>query len=410
MHSLGAKTELMLRYWLEQLSKKRWADMGAPLSREAVWRTLTGSLLVMAVCVTVWQITTPSTEVITLSLTSDNETVRAIFKHVQRNADGSIDFLFNVPRDEPPTVQPDTSTARPVVRLSYPLTLDSPYLINSVNLCPPGWPIDYIIVVHSAIFNYPRRRIIRETYGSARLFGLVTQRVVFLLGQTGSLADTRLIQEEAMTHKDIVQGRFLDSYHNLTHKGVLGYRWVSEHCPQAKFVIKIDDDVFLNPFKLVQEVLPRYQNKSRQIACHVRRIGASVVVRGKGKWVVHEDEFRGQRAYPFEYCNGYFVILTGDLIRPLFRAARINPFFWIDDVYLFGILPATVGGTTFSDLRPQLTLSFNVAKPCFVKDGAKCRYLAVSQWRADEPETLWYLLLSNITKTVKRELIVHPKF
>ncbi|XP_059171832.1 beta-1,3-galactosyltransferase 1-like [Physella acuta] len=404
MYSLDAKTEFMPRNLKKLLGK-----IGAHLNRSAVWRGLTGSLLLMAVCVTVWQIATPSTEVITLSLTSGNETVRAIFKHVQQNADGSIDFLFNVPRDEPPTMQPDTSTARPVVRLSYPLTLDSPYLINSVNLCPPGWPIDYIIVVHSAIFNYPRRRIIRETYGSARLFGLVTQRVVFLLGQTGSLAATTLIQEEAMTHKDIVQGRFLDSYHNLTHKGVLGYRWVSEHCPQAKFVIKIDDDVFINPFKLIQEVLPLYKNKSRHIACHLRPNGTSIILRGAGKWMVEEDEFRGHKYYPFDYCNGYFVIITSDLIRPMLKAARINPFFWIDDVYLFGILPATVGGTTFIDLLPQLSLQLGVAKDCFEKNGANCKFLAVSEWPREEPDTLWYLVLSNLTATVMRELNVFPK-
>ena len=35
----------------------------------------------------------------------------------------------------------------------------------------------------------------------------------------------------------------MDTYENLTYKAVLGLRWIIDHCQQAKFVLKIDDDV-----------------------------------------------------------------------------------------------------------------------------------------------------------------------
>lgn len=229
---------------------------------------------------------------------------------------------------------------------------------------------------------------------------------MFLLGTTTDPIVTKSIQEEAFLYRDIVQGQFLDSYHNLTHKGVLGYRWISEHCPQAKIIIKIDDDVFVNPFQLVKEILPQYVNKTRHIACHLRPGGTSPIVRGKGKWQVHEDEFRGQKHYPFDYCNGYFVIITSDLIRPMLNAARLNPFFWIDDVYLFGILPATVGSVKFVNIRDRLTLTFNNGKQCFQDKGANCTLIAVSQWKAEDSDKLWYMVLSSLSDSVKKELNV----
>lgn len=264
----------------------------------------------------------------------------------------------------------------------------------------------YISSPSSATAYFVRRRAIRETYGSQKLFGNILQRVVFLLGTTNDPATSRSIQEEAFLHRDIVQGRFIDSYHNLTHKGILGLRWVTEYCPQAKIIIKIDDDVFINPFKLVQDVLPRFRNKTRLISCHLRRSGTSIIVRGKGKWMVHDDEFKDLRYYPFDYCNGYFVIITPDIILPMLKAARLNPFFWIDDVYLFGMLPATIGSTKFVDIKAALALKYDLGNKCYQENGAKCKYLAVSQWRPLEPEKFWYLVLSNLTMAVKRELHV----
>ena len=49
---------------------------------------------------------------------------------------------------------------------------------------------------------------------------------------------------------DIVQGGFIDAYSNMTYKNIFGKLWVSEFCPQAKFVIKSDDDMFIDMFAL----------------------------------------------------------------------------------------------------------------------------------------------------------------
>ena len=44
------------------------------------------------------------------------------------------------------------------------------------------------------------------------------------------------------------KGSFMDSYHYLTYKSIMGTYWASHYCEQADFVIKTDDDVFDDMF------------------------------------------------------------------------------------------------------------------------------------------------------------------
>lgn len=241
----------------------------------------------------------------------------------------------------------------------------------------------------------------RRTFAAKFLFTKVHQAIVFLLGLTNDPVTTARIQQEAIMYGDIVQGDFVDSYHNLTHKGVMGYRWITENCPQAKFIVKIDDDVFLNPFKLVNDFFPKLDYKNgRQLACQVRPKNTSPIVRGKSKWKVAEEEFKGLKYYPIPYCNGYFVIITSDLIEPMLRAVRKNPFFWVDDVYLFGLLPATVGNVTFINISKNLTLKFDLGNDCYAKNGLNCTLLGVAQWKNGRETTLWNMVMKLLPESV----------
>lgn len=83
------------------------------------------------------------------------------------------------------------------------------------------------------------RRAIRSTWGK-------DLHLVFLLGETNSSQTQQALEQENHVHHDLVQGSFLDSYRNLTYKHVSGLKWTTYHCPGATYVLKTDDDVFLN--------------------------------------------------------------------------------------------------------------------------------------------------------------------
>ena len=70
------------------------------------------------------------------------------------------------------------------------------------------------------------------------------------IGKGEDKALQKQINKESEKHGDIIQGDFLDTYHNLSFKEVMGNLWVSEFCEQAEFVVKTDDDQFVDLYEV----------------------------------------------------------------------------------------------------------------------------------------------------------------
>lgn len=67
-----------------------------------------------------------------------------------------------------------------------------------------------------------------------------------MLGLPSQAAKQEELDRENSEHHDIIQGNFLDTYYNLTYKSVMGHLWVSQFCRQAEFVVKTDDDIYVD--------------------------------------------------------------------------------------------------------------------------------------------------------------------
>ena len=285
---------------------------------------------------------------------------------------------------------------------TVPLTVNKDFLVTPTNLCPLDTPLDYLVMVHTAVGNTDRRQGIRDTYGQV-LFKQPVGRVVFLLGTTENQTLTQIVRKEAATYNDVVVGDFHDSYHNLTLKGVAGLKWTNEFCPGVKMVIKVDDDVFVNIFKLVRFMAPPFINKTRQLKCLFHPAWTKAVMRDGSKWNVDKSEFKGVQHFPIDHCDGFFVMISGDLIQPLLEAASVVPFFWIDDVYLFGLLPYTIGDVDIVSCLDHLTFSTGDASTCMDKFGIYCTYYAVSQnyFSIKHFHHMWTRQKKQVTEGVK---------
>ena len=55
---------------------------------------------------------------------------------------------------------------------------------------------------------------------------------------------------EAINTNDIVIEDFEDTYLNLTLKSTFMLKWMLDQCSEAKFVMKVDDDMFVHPANL----------------------------------------------------------------------------------------------------------------------------------------------------------------
>ncbi|KAI8772195.1 beta-1,3-galactosyltransferase 1 [Biomphalaria glabrata] len=282
------------------------------------------------------------------------------------------------------------------------------YVMHNPRLCQGVDVVDFIIIVHSAPANLERRKRIRESFAKESLFLPFHVRVAFLLGRTTNQTLDDLVRKEHLVNNDSVAGDFIDSYHNLTFKGVMGYRWVSEHCRNAKFVLKIDDDVIVNTFALLQSFY-KHMNRKRSIFCNVWQANTMEILR-QGKWQVSDHIFRNHHTFPYSYCSGFVVILTADLMAPLSQAARLTPFFWIDDVYLFGMLPYVVGGVTFHHycLDQFLSLQEQVLMRCLNTSNIECSVFA-SVVRDNSFWFIWDMILhkhNSMPWSIETELVV----
>jgi Galactosyltransferase len=128
---------------------------------------------------------------------------------------------------------------------------------------------------------------------------------------------------------------------NLTLKAVAASRWIAVYCKRANYIMKADDDVFVNVFTLMRYIYHLFASGSRSRLIHGYVWKHSYVER-VGKWAVPFTD-RSATFYP-DYCAGLAYITTGDVARALYRMSLRIRFFWIEDVYMTGDLVTALGG------------------------------------------------------------------
>lgn len=271
-------------------------------------------------------------------------------------------------------------------------TVKGSYALENPELCSSVEDLDIIIIIHSSPEHFQRRLAIRSSWANDAFYKhLATVKVLFLLGQTKDTLIQDTINREFNHFKDMLQGDFKDDYHNLTLKGVMAYKWLTERCRNARFVMKVDDDISVNMFKVFTEVYPKYKNAAMQITCnHIEPNTMPILRQNDSKWFVNENHFRGMDSFPTDYCSGFFILFTNDMIPALYESSKVTPFFWIDDVYLYGLVPSNVPNITYVGLTgPWHQLSGQEALVCYKNLTATCPFLVAGAGAITEMEELW---------------------
>ena len=250
------------------------------------------------------------------------------------------------------------------------------FLLNS-DPCSGSERIELLVLVTSHPGHVDLRGAFRRALPSTALRSFNMRRM-FLLGrintqQTGyRQVDQSIIEEEHLKYGDIVQGDFVESYRNLSYKHIMGLKYATHFCPHAELLLKMDDDIAVDLFRLLQ--LVRNQSlSSMQIAGAVLTGNELNPVRDKSsKWYVSRDDYAATRYPPF--VSGWAYITTIEVARQLVRHADLSPFFWIDDTYITGLL-ATLSNVTHLDIRPHFTVFTAHLRCCLRNSLSVCDYL-----------------------------------
>lgn len=198
-----------------------------------------------------------------------------------------------------------------------------------------------VIIVTSYVGHDEVRSAHRQTLTQHKLRSMGLLRV-FLLADIPSkekFIEQKSIYDESDRFEDIVQGNFVEAYRNLTYKHIMGLRWAASECSVAKYIIKIDDDTVFDVYHLVSYL----ENLESTADDSNEHLLAGYILDGKkpirlqaSKWYVTFQEF-SENVYP-DYLSGWLYITNPKTARSLVAESQIQPYFWIDDTWVTGVL------------------------------------------------------------------------
>ncbi|XP_066600492.1 beta-1,3-galactosyltransferase 5 [Prorops nasuta] len=200
-------------------------------------------------------------------------------------------------------------------------------------------------IVTSNAENILPRSALRSAYPNEELNELGIQRI-FLLGLLNkinkpiiNISQSALLDEANRFH-DILQGNFIESYKNLTLKHLMGLQWVVNNCINAQFIMKMDDDIVANLYEMPQLLKDNLINNNT-ISGYILR-SMKPIRNTSSKWFVNKVD------YPFDvypdFASGWLYITTLPVARKIVDSVSLNQqYFWIDDVFITGILREELG-------------------------------------------------------------------
>ncbi|XP_048098700.1 beta-1,3-galactosyltransferase 2 [Alosa alosa] len=240
-----------------------------------------------------------------------------------------VETLLNIVYDsEEKRIGRHTPIAEDLYKVVSPSTYE--YILNQPIACEHN--PDLVLMVPVAPGDSGSRDAVRNSWGQRDLVSNVKMVKLFfvgvLKGEEGENAINALA-EENLKHADIILMDFLDSYHNLTVKTMMMMNWLVTYCQSASYVMKIDADIFLNVYYLIN-MLPFPAKKNYIIG--------SVINDGmprrdeKSKWYLSKDIYPDTSFPP--YVSGAGYVFSADLAAKISMASRFVRPIPLEDVYV----------------------------------------------------------------------------
>ncbi|XP_035674170.1 beta-1,3-galactosyltransferase 1-like [Branchiostoma floridae] len=210
------------------------------------------------------------------------------------------------------------------------------FTINNPDKCA-GKHVFLLMIVTSSPTNHAQRHVIRHTWGNTHVRNSpdITIVTMFAVGKTNDVITQRALEYENKIQQDIIQEDFVDSYRNLTLKTVMCLKWASEFCPKARFVMKADDDTFVNIYSLLNYLKNLHTLRREKLLMGHVFYDAKPIRDRKGKdkkwYLSHKDYPR--ETFP-NYTCGFAYVMSKDIIRPLFQASLTVKYIFLEDVYI----------------------------------------------------------------------------
>ncbi|XP_037626103.1 N-acetyllactosaminide beta-1,3-N-acetylglucosaminyltransferase 3-like [Sebastes umbrosus] len=255
----------------------------------------------------------------------------------------------------------------------FPMLLDLPDKCGGAD---NSAEVFLLLVIKSSPVNYDRREVLRKTWAKERLHNGVWIRRIFLSGtmDTGFEKErlNKLLELEQREYNDIIQWDFNEGFFNLTLKQILFLEWMERNCPNARFLLNGDDDVFANTDIMVEYLQGLKDNNGSKHLFTGHLIQDQGPVRWtKSKYYV-PVQVQESDSYP-PYCGGGGFLLSGYTALVIYNVSQSITIHPIDDVYMgmclakAGLGPAShMGFKTFGLHIPSKKV--DLYDPCYYRE------------------------------------------
>lgn len=275
------------------------------------------------------------------------------------------------------------------VRMPLVKTIYKPGHLNSEidmeRICPQkGLSTQLLVLITSSLRHSAARMSIRQTwmhYGSRRDVGMA-----FVLGKGKNKSVKKAIDQEDFMYQDLIRGHFIDSYNNLTLKTISLLEWADLHCPKAKYVLKTDDDMFINVPKLLTLISTLKANRT----IYGRRAENWKPIRNRwSKYHISNAQY-GKPTFPY-FTTGPAYLLTGDIVHALYVQSLNTAFLKLEDVFTTGIVAESLNIRRVN-VR-EMANTRTKFEACHIRDK-----ITIHMVRNNEQFTLWNMLLDDTIK------------
>ncbi|VEN57901.1 unnamed protein product [Callosobruchus maculatus] len=249
--------------------------------------------------------------------------------------------------------------------------------VNS-QICPNlGKNLKLLIAITSAPSHEAARMAVRETWGHFTIRKDVA--IAFILGVTSNQTLNNNIEKEQEIYGDIIRGKFIDTYDNLTLKTISVLEWVDNYCPKASFVLKTDDDMFINVSRLLAFIA---KHKPETRAIYGRLAKKWKPIRNKmSKYYISPQQYKPP-VFP-DFTTGPAYLLPANLAKELYVTALNHTYFKLEDVFVTGIV-----ANELKIKRVHVQEFFNKRVPSFTACNVQ-KEISIHMVKSTEQYDLW---------------------
>ncbi|CAD6195872.1 unnamed protein product [Caenorhabditis auriculariae] len=191
-----------------------------------------------------------------------------------------------------------------------------------------------LIIVLSTAEHFEQRQVIRNTYGNPKLSKSVAEKKIlvnFIMSRPKSHDLMQKLNKESAIYDDIVVTDLPEHYFLLHLKVFALLDFFRDNCPQADFVLKVDEDVVVDVDRMLYFI-------ERDIHANILSISGIVWVASSAlrdptnKWYVTKEEWP-EYYYP-RYCDGPFYLIGRSAVKRLLHHAKTTHAFRFEVFFL----------------------------------------------------------------------------